>query len=202
MRSQPTQERSQATVERILETADQLVAEHGVHGFRLTDIPALANVTSGSIYRFFPSKTAILEELGRRYVEAFDEELEPILRALEAGFDADCLDRLLTTYVTQFRTRPGFRALWLAREQLPRLRDADLEHDARMGAALRTSLRGAGVGAQRSEAAARLIVAVANPMLTVGLDDEPAASGPVLDEAGRMLRTYVARLIEDAPTPS
>lgn len=198
MRRAPAQERSQATVERILRAADQLVAEHGVHGFVLADVPALAKATSGSIYQFFPGKNAILEELGQRYLEAFDAELDPILGELEAGFSADTLDQLLNTYVRHFRTNPGFRALWIGREQLPRLRESDRRHDERIEAALRTSLRGAGVGERQSDAAARLVVAVASPMIDAGLRDEAAGDDAVLDEAGRMLRTYVAEVIARA----
>lgn len=196
MRRAPTQERSQATVERILRAADELVAEHGVHGFVLSDLPPLAKVTSGSVYQFFPGKDAILEELGRRYLEAFDEELDPILDELRRGYSSERMERLLATYVAQFRAHPGFRALWIGREQLPLLRESDRRHDDRVEAALRIALRDAGIDERLSEAAARLVVAVAGPMIDASLDEDGVGDESVLDEAGHMLRAYLAELID------
>ncbi|WP_051063209.1 TetR/AcrR family transcriptional regulator [Ilumatobacter nonamiensis] len=68
-RPAPKQQRSQATVERILGTANTLFAAHGSAGTTTTQIAEAAGVSVGALYRFFPDKHAIGEALADRYLE-------------------------------------------------------------------------------------------------------------------------------------
>jgi AcrR family transcriptional regulator len=65
---QPTQQRARDRFDRILQEAETLLAEAGLSGF---SIPALAerlDYTRGSVYAYFPSPYAILNELVQRYL--------------------------------------------------------------------------------------------------------------------------------------
>jgi AcrR family transcriptional regulator len=59
-RSLPVQERSRETVNRILETAAELVDEVGVIGFTTNLLAERAGIRVRTIYRYFPSKLGIL----------------------------------------------------------------------------------------------------------------------------------------------
>jgi AcrR family transcriptional regulator len=71
----PTQLRGQARFEIVLDAARQLLGEQGFAGF---SIPALAEhlgFTRASIYNFFPTPYAILNELARRELQALEAHL-------------------------------------------------------------------------------------------------------------------------------
>jgi AcrR family transcriptional regulator len=71
----PTQSRGQARFEMVLDAARQILGEQGFAGF---SIPALAEhlgFTRASIYNFFPTPYAILNELARRELQALEAHL-------------------------------------------------------------------------------------------------------------------------------
>ena len=66
-----TQDRAPGeTRERLVEAAAELFAELGYEGASIQSIAAAADVTSGTIYRHFDSKAALLLEVVRRAVHA------------------------------------------------------------------------------------------------------------------------------------
>lgn len=78
-RKRPQQNRSQATVDAILEAAARILVKHGTSGFNTNAVAALAGASVGSLYQYFPSKTAILVEINRRHAQ---ETAQPILQLL------------------------------------------------------------------------------------------------------------------------
>jgi AcrR family transcriptional regulator len=71
--------------EAILEAALEVFAEYGVHGVAVPEIAARAGVGTGTIYRFFESKEALINELfrakkrelGHRLSDGLDRSLPP-----------------------------------------------------------------------------------------------------------------------------
>src|SRR5258708_36856849 len=63
----PTQQRSRERFERILECAAELMAEKGSEAFRMSDIVEGTGVPFGSLYQYFPDKTAIIGTRADRY---------------------------------------------------------------------------------------------------------------------------------------
>jgi len=61
MRRKPRQARSQERVNRILDVAEKLFASQGYAATTTNAIAAQAQVPIGSLYQFFPDKTAILK---------------------------------------------------------------------------------------------------------------------------------------------
>lgn len=59
----------------ILRAALEVFAEHGVHGVAVPEIAARARVGTGTIYRFFESKEALVNELFREKKRAFGRRL-------------------------------------------------------------------------------------------------------------------------------
>lgn len=69
MRRQPRQARSQQRVNRILDIAEQLFIAEGYDSTTTNAIASQAKVPIGSLYQFFPDKSAILQALAVRYTE-------------------------------------------------------------------------------------------------------------------------------------
>ena len=67
----PRQKRGLRKFERILDSANTLIAERGVHNFSLYDIADHADVASGSVYHFFPNIEAVFVALVERYDREF-----------------------------------------------------------------------------------------------------------------------------------
>jgi len=65
LRKQPTQERAQATVERIVSASGRVLACHGYSGCSTNRIADEAGVSKGSIYQYFADKDEILTQLAQ-----------------------------------------------------------------------------------------------------------------------------------------
>ncbi|MEC3919758.1 TetR/AcrR family transcriptional regulator [Nocardia sp. CDC160] len=68
-RRRPTQERSKATREHILDTAARLFGERGIADTSTNRIAAEAGVSIGTLYRYFSDRGVIVEELLNRLLE-------------------------------------------------------------------------------------------------------------------------------------
>jgi AcrR family transcriptional regulator len=77
-----TQEHLDARRKQILDAAAVCFARKGFHGTSMPDIFTEANLSAGAIYRYFPSKQAIIQEL-------LDAVMEPVLDALRAAAQVD-----------------------------------------------------------------------------------------------------------------
>ena len=66
-RKRPRQDRSEATVEAILEAAAREFAAEGYEAATTNKIAEAAGTSVGSLYQYFPSKDAIAVEIIRRY---------------------------------------------------------------------------------------------------------------------------------------
>ncbi|MFI0237884.1 TetR/AcrR family transcriptional regulator [Streptomyces sp. NPDC016845] len=66
-RRTPRQERSRATVRRILEAGERVLAEHGYEGASTSRIATAAGLSPGSLYQYFPHKDAIVSAVLQRY---------------------------------------------------------------------------------------------------------------------------------------
>jgi AcrR family transcriptional regulator len=80
MRKAPRQERSRATVDVIVEAATRVLARRGWARFTTNEIAAVAGVSVGSLYQYFPDKLAIAEAIRQRH-------LDEVLAALSAADD-------------------------------------------------------------------------------------------------------------------
>src|SRR5579859_7070924 len=85
LRHTPTQARSRERLQRVLDTADELLAREGASAFTTTRIAEVAGVPVGSVYRFFDDKEAIVEALAVRYWDEFDGVVAALAEACADG---------------------------------------------------------------------------------------------------------------------
>jgi AcrR family transcriptional regulator len=70
---------------RILETAWQLIAEHGYHRVRVADIAKACGTSTATIHHYFPTKTEVLNEALRRNLKlAFDRQVAELHTVADA----------------------------------------------------------------------------------------------------------------------
>ncbi len=65
---QPTQQRAKDRFDRILQAAETLLTEQGLSGFSIPAVAERLGYTRGSVYAYFPTPYAILNELVGRYL--------------------------------------------------------------------------------------------------------------------------------------
>lgn len=71
----PQQQRAKDRFERVLEAAESLLLEAGLGGFSIPELANRLGFTRASIYKFFPTPYAVLNELLNRHLQALEEEL-------------------------------------------------------------------------------------------------------------------------------
>ncbi len=191
----PTQQRSRERFEKILSCAEALLLEKGSDAFRMSDIVERAGVPFGSLYQYFPDKTAIIGTLAERY-NAIGREC--VLKELQAMRSADdlhpALCRITDGFFRMYRKEPIMTAIWeatLADRRLQALDQEDCEYLAGLlGEALRPFVEGDSEEIENfSGLAMALIGAAVRHAITL---DEP--------QAKRVLALFKA-MLPDGPAP-
>lgn len=111
-RRTPVQGRSQVTVRKVRDAAAVLLARgHGVEMLTTAQIAAIAGVSVGALYRFFPDKQAIVDAIALDHMAAFEEAL---MARLMLAFPADApafLAAVVDGFVAYLDQHPDFRTL-------------------------------------------------------------------------------------------
>src|ERR1700757_3108376 len=111
LRNVPTQARSRERLRRVLDAADEVLAQEGSDAFTTTRIAEAAGIPVGSVYRYFPDKQAIVEALAVSYWSDFEDLVAGVAETDERDPLDDPSSAILETLAAGFRARPGFRAL-------------------------------------------------------------------------------------------
>jgi len=117
-RKRPTQERSRATVDAILQATAYILVERGWEALTTNAIARRAGVNIASLYQFFPDKQAIVAELERRHVvETRGKIAEVFLRHKGDGMEARART-LVEAGIAAHRVEPKLHRIFA--EQLSR----------------------------------------------------------------------------------
>jgi AcrR family transcriptional regulator len=79
-RKSPVQARSAASVDAILEATIQVLLAVGKEGLTTTRVALRAGVSVGTLYQYFPNKSALLQAALRRHLEEVMEAVEEVCR--------------------------------------------------------------------------------------------------------------------------
>jgi AcrR family transcriptional regulator len=111
----PTQKRSRERFERILACAAGILAEKGSDAFRMSDVVERSGVPFGSLYQYFPDKTAIIGTLAQRYDAIGRVCVETELAEVrKAGDLHPALCRIVDGYYRMYVDEPVIRHIWQA----------------------------------------------------------------------------------------
>ncbi|NVB80911.1 MAG: TetR/AcrR family transcriptional regulator [Kofleriaceae bacterium] len=106
-RKQPSQARSQATVDAIVTAAERILEERGLDTLTTARVAEVAGVSVGTLYQYFPSKEAILAVLGERNQTETLQIVERVLAASRSAPLADAIRVVVRALVSYFRTDRG-----------------------------------------------------------------------------------------------
>lgn len=195
-RASPTQARSAATVQRILDAATEVLVDKGLQGFNTNLVASRAGVNVGTLYHYFADKQAILRQLFERdeVVRAtyFTEHLGDI--ANTTNIDEWIRDTIRT--LLRFRAeQPASVALRRACRAVPELIDAEVEGNNRLVRFTAEALRSRypHLSAVRARAAARTIVESGAALLDYA-SANPAEARGLTRELITIMSGYLAEL--------
>ncbi len=95
--------------QQIIDTSIKLFRKHGYENTRIDDIVQILEISQPTFFRYFPSKDAVLREVGERGYACICERLSS-----ELSTKAGTSERLRRLYVTMAREVEGDRQLWQA----------------------------------------------------------------------------------------
>jgi len=141
-RATPVQQRSEVTVQRILEASMEVLEKHGIEGFNTNAVAQHASVNVGTVYHYFADKNALLTELFIR----FETERVDYLRNRLAGYDQstdlrEWVHHTLKSLLELRITTPGGTVLRNAIRVIPSLFELGIEQDEKSAEALSAALR-------------------------------------------------------------
>lgn len=138
----PTQQRSRERFELILQCATEVMAEKGSEAFRMSDIVERTGVAFGSLYQYFPDKTAIIGTLAERYNaigrDCVRRDLSTMTNAKELHA---ALCRIIDSYYQMFIDEPVMRDIWRATQADRALQTLDEEDGAYLSSLVLDALR-------------------------------------------------------------
>jgi len=95
--------------QQIIETSIKLFRKHGYEETRIDDVVQALEISQPTFFRYFPSKDAVLREVGERGYACICERLRS-----ELSSNAATEERLRRLYVTMAREVETDRRLWQA----------------------------------------------------------------------------------------
>jgi AcrR family transcriptional regulator len=195
MRRTPRQARSQERVNRILDVAENLFTRQGYAATTTNAIAAQAKVPIGSLYQFFPDKTAILQALALRYAEKLHQELavmdKPEFVTLSLS---DYVNQLIDTTDRFFSENPSYHAIFMEVQGTMRELEAiDEAADAQLIKDLTSSLarRDASLEPADYEMIAFVLVKAIGTLLWLSLSQEKMLRQRLVAETKRLTLQYL-----------
>lgn len=102
--SRPKQARSEQTLYRLLDAAEELIQEKGLADVSIPEIVRRAGSSVGGFYARFKDKNELLRALEERFLQRLDEQVVELAdpghwqRATTAEIVASCINELVSTY--------------------------------------------------------------------------------------------------------
>jgi AcrR family transcriptional regulator len=110
----PQQRRSHEKVQRILNSAAELLEEVPWDDVTSKLIRERASVTAPTFYAYFEDRDAVLRTLGLQFISEGREVIENIVNGGHFESWDSAAAAVIDTYVAWFRERVGLRALWFS----------------------------------------------------------------------------------------
>lgn len=112
-RRAPVQQRSRERLDRILAVATELIGARGSDQLKMGEVAERAGISIGSLYQYFPDKSAIIRSLAERASaesrRCIEDALAPVtsVAELETAYGS-----LIDIYYELYRAEPVMRDIW------------------------------------------------------------------------------------------
>lgn len=189
MRRAPTQKRSRERVDAILAKATEMIAETGSDALRMSELAQRTGISIGSLYQYFPDKSAVVHALAERCNEESRACIAEGLSAVDTMDDlANAFGALIDTYYAIFLAEPVIRDIWSAVQADGALRIMEVEESRRNGALLAARLKTLRpqANATRIDATALLVMHLGEATMRLAVSVERAEGDALVEAYKRM----------------
>jgi AcrR family transcriptional regulator len=179
----------------MLDACAELINEVGYEQVTTTLIARRAKVAIGSLYQFFPDKTAVASALVDRNVERYLEDLGQRLTEDPPARWWEAVDTAMDLYVQLHHDDAGFRALHFGDVVDVHLLDPGQDNNAviadRLGLLLRSAF---GLdGGAKLDLALTIAVEIADALLKLAFRLGPDDEADVVAQAKDVIREYLSQ---------
>lgn len=127
LRKTPNQRRSKERVEKMLSVAIELISQNGSDAMRMSEVAKLAGVSIGSLYQYFPDKSAIIQTLAERYNAQGKDCIKNGLTHVRTVDElCSAFGALVDEYYALFLAEPVMRDIWSGTQADKALREIEL----------------------------------------------------------------------------
>lgn len=183
----PSQKRSRDRFEKILTSAEALLLEKGSDGFKMSDVVARSGVSFGSLYQYFPDKTAIIGTLAERCNETGRACVVTEADLLRQDGDLPgFLTRIADGFFQMYQDIPVMRAIWQATQADPVLQALDRQDHEQLAAILTEALIARGAGPDAATRAG-LLIALVGAVVRHAIACDPSKARQVLDHFAQIV---------------
>lgn len=194
---EPKRQRGRDRVATLLDAAAALFAQKGYDAATMTEIAQQAGASIGSLYQFFPSKSALAEALLSRYAVRVDSALDTLIQAAPGRSPGMVADTLVDLMLDLRQERAAVIPLLDARNDVAlrraAFRDSIRRKVAQMLVAAHPPLPLAQAGAM---AVVLLFLMKAVPELAQ--EEEAGARGHLVAEARCAMQLYISQGMDRA----
>src|SRR3954454_20731466 len=194
LRRTPVQERSAARVERMLDAAAALLDEVGYDGTTTSLIASRAGVSVGSLYQFFPDRTAVLRALALRSFTRFSAVLSERVAASALHRWQDAVDVVVDVYVEFSRSEPAAQVLSFGGPVDRHMLDPEDDNNAVVADALGHVLRSVRPELPLDASmrlALRVAVEAGDGVLDLAFRGDPNGDPAIVEQAKQLLVAYL-----------
>lgn len=196
-RRNPTQQRSRERQERILTVAADLIEAKGSDQLKMSEIAERAGISIGSLYQYFPDKSAVIQTLAERYNAESRRCIEEALGAVEdaQGLQA-AFSELLDEYYEIVQATPAMRDIWSGMQADKHLLELELQESRLAGSMLADAMHRAHpqADAQQMADAAFLIWHLGEATVRLAVSSEP-------DEGRRLVAAFKRMALREIMAP-
>lgn len=198
LRTAPTQARAKATVEHLVVTAAQLLADVGADGFNTNRLAERAGVTVPTVYRYFPNKMAVLEELARGLASAWDGWFDDDLLADGTKDWREVWCGYIDAFVSGIALAPAGLVIRAALHSQPELQEIEVLNTQRLARRLTAALmlRDPQLEKVRVAAASELLLTTAIAVFDQAFTGSARKRTERIDELKKMHLAYLSGLLE------
>ena len=189
-------------MERILDSAAQLLIEQGYDAVKTNHIARRAGVSIGSIYQFFPNRYAIFHALAVRYMDRIGDVLASHLgtAAPERPWEV-VIDEVIDILAGIWRTEPAFLAVWMAIQNTAELRESDAHYNKIFVDDILVNYVARilpGLEPIRRPVVGRIVFEVSQRLLDHSMSGRLGQNAMVITELKLLLNSYLRRHLGDA----
>jgi len=201
MRKMPNQQRSRERVEKILNCAVELIAQSGSDAMRMNEVARLAGISIGSLYQYFPDKSAIIQTLAERYNALGRDCIKTGLAHVRTANElCVAFGALVDEYYEMFLAEPVMRDIWSGTQADKALREIELANSRDNGGVLAevlTRLRHGSPKVSEDElaASALLVMHLGEATVRLAISVERVEGEQFINSYKEMAQTELRRIV-------